>query len=531
MRVVWVLAVLQMAALQPIRAEVFSAMVDMEALLNTEKELVDFLNNYIRQEEVVLRWLRLYLEMYKKQWMEASRDIQKYLHNPVNAFLMIKRLASDWKEIEKLLYSSAQYVSQFMQRKVLLTFPDDQDLTGSVAAVCRLQDTYNLDTSAIARGEIQGSVIASELKSGDCFEIGRQAFIYNDHYHAMLWLQEALDRVEKEKNATVAVVDILEYLAYSTFMNGNLRHALKLTNDILKLAPHHSGANTNRPFYEEAIAKAEAQNRAGTGDVILDDSTSPKKPVEAYPGKELYEMLCRGEKPENSVRHGQLYCRYFTNNRPFYLLQPFMIEEVAKYPYIVLYHDLMFEKEIELIKEISAPKLNRAGVYNNQTGKTEPAYYRISKSAWLRSKDHLVVAKLDRRLEAATNLAMETAEHLQVGNYGIGGHYEPHFDFITASSEEFKELAVGNRIATALFYFNDVDAGGATVFPEAGIAVQPKKGSAVFWYNLLPNGDVDFLTRHAACPVLAGTKWVANKWIHERGQEFRRPCRLKMMDW
>ena len=29
-----------------------------------------------------------------------------------------------------------------------------------------------------------------------------------------------------------------------------------------------------------------------------------------------------------------------------------------------------------------------------------------------------------------------------------------------------------------------------------------------------------------ACPVLLGNKWVANKWIHEGGQEFRRRCEL-----
>ncbi len=57
----------------------------------------------------------------------------------------------------------------------------------------------------------------------------------------------------------------------------------------------------------------------------------------------------------------------------------------------------------------------------------------------------------------------------------------------------------------------------------------------------------DYTTRHAgrflfslliflcihffllACPVLIGNKWVANKWIHERGQEFRRPCSLDPM--
>ena len=28
---------------------------------------------------------------------------------------------------------------------------------------------------------------------------------------------------------------------------------------------------------------------------------------------------------------------------------------------------------------------------------------------------------------------MDTAEELQVVNYGIGGHYEPHFDFARVS--------------------------------------------------------------------------------------------------
>lgn len=66
---------------------------------------------------------------------------------------------------------------------------------------------------------------------------------------------------------------------------------------------------------------------------------------------------------------------------------------------------------------------------NSLTGELQTAQYRISKSAWLKEEEHKHVADVCRRVSDMTNLTMETAEELQVVNYGIGGHYEPHYDF------------------------------------------------------------------------------------------------------
>ncbi|XP_009867690.1 PREDICTED: prolyl 4-hydroxylase subunit alpha-3, partial [Apaloderma vittatum] len=158
--------------------------------------------------------------------------------------------------------------------------------------------------------------------------------------------------------------------------------------------------------------------------------------------------------------------------------------------------------------------------------KQQKAEYRISKSAWLKDTADPVVRALEQRIAAVTGLDLRPpyAEYLQVVNYGLGGHYEPHFDHATSRKSPLYRMKSGNRIATVMIYLSAVEAGGSTAFIYANFSVPVVKNAALFWWNLRRNGDGDGDTLHAGCPVLAGDKWVANKWIHEHGQEFRRPC-------
>ncbi|EFX85916.1 hypothetical protein DAPPUDRAFT_45616 [Daphnia pulex] len=511
--------------------EMFTALADLEGLVLTELELVKQLDTYIQEEENKLKLLRGHMEEYENMYQEASADVSKYLANPVNAYLLVKSLTSDWKKIEGVMSQNfgSAFLKNITQHRSDLRFPSDEDLNGAAVALMRLQDTYKLDTHALAKGELLGKKYSRQLTAGDCWELGRQSYNNGDHYHTVLWMGEALNKWDDESNKTAAREDILDYLSFSTFKQGNVKEALQLTNELLKIVPYHQRAIGNKKHYEDVLRK---EGILLPIEMIL---TKPfntanlklKKPVDNLEERDKYEKLCRGEKLMDPKIEGHLRCRYITNNVPFFFIQPIKMEEALLKPMIVVYHDVMSDDEIETVKKMAKPRFKRATIRNSKTGELEPANYRISKSAWLKSEEHDHILKVTRRVGDITGLDMSTAEDLQVVNYGIGGHYEPHFDYArTETTEAFKELGWGNRIATWLFYMSDVEAGGATVFPPTGAAVWPRKGSAAFWYNLYPNGKGNELTRHAACPVLSGSKWVSNRWIHEHRQEFRRPCGL-----
>eukprot|EP00099_Drosophila_melanogaster_P029123 NP_733371.1 prolyl-4-hydroxylase-alpha EFB [Drosophila melanogaster] len=523
----------------PANGEVYTALAEMEELLETESVLITNLEGYIRVQEDKLNFLKNKMDEYQREHSDASHDITAYVSNPINAYLLTKRLTTDWRQVENLMEHDVgtDFLQNITQYRSLLKFPSDEDLNGAAVALLRLQDTYQLDTSSVARGKLNGIQYSTEMSSDDCFELGRQSYVNHDYYHTVLWMNEAMARMlEEPTNHTQSFTkaDILEYLAFSTYKEGNIESALTMTNELLQLLPHHERANGNKRFYEKEIAQ-QLQLRKMKGDDGTDEMPKSDLPVaKSDPAifdmteRRAYEMLCRGELKPSPSDLRSLRCRYVTNRVPFLRLGPLKLEEVHADPYIVIYHDAMYDSEIDLIKRMARPRFRRATVQNSVTGALETANYRISKSAWLKTQEDRVIETVVQRTADMTGLDMDSAEELQVVNYGIGGHYEPHFDFARKEEQRaFEGLNLGNRIATVLFYMSDVEQGGATVFTSLHTALFPKKGTAAFWMNLHRDGQGDVRTRHAACPVLTGTKWVSNKWIHERGQEFRRPCDLE----
>ena len=472
---------------------------------------------------------------YERDSLQNEDEVVQFISNPVNAYLVAKRFQQERTDFQVLIPNTdfaQDSLSRMESARKLL--PTEEDYEGSINALMRLQDTYGLKPAVFAEGIIPQATNASRLSAADCFEIGRVAYNNKDYYHTVMWMKEAYDRLRIEPKSTQGLdkIAILDYLSYAVYMQGNIKHAMDLTNEILQLDPDHERANKNMKYFVYQMEQRETAKplRGDTGEGFPDEIMKNERNIEDYKRTEefqTYEALCRDENIIDVKDKHKLYCDYAHNNDPRLLIAPLRREVAHLEPWIMIYYDAIHNDEIQFVKESAFPRLNRATIQNSVTGKLEVANYRITKTAWLNNEtDRHYIPRLLNRVSAITQLTLENVEEFQVANYGVGGHYEPHFDFARREEKNAFEKERGNRIATVLFYLTDIPAGGMTVFTQLGVKLKPVKGAAAVWYNLKKNGDGDLTTRHAACPVLVGNKWVMNKWFHERGNELWHPCGL-----
>lgn len=161
----------------------------------------------------------------------------------------------------------------------------------------------------------------------------------------------------------------------------------------------------------------------------------------------IYSQLCQGKLQPAPSKLRELRCRYVTNNEPYLLIGPFKLEEVHKDPKIVLYHDAMYDREIDVLKRMAYPRFKRAQLRNAATGQLETVDHCISKSAWLNKEEHSVVSRIFQRTKDMTGLDVMSAEDLKVLNYGIAGYYLPHFDY-----PDVREISTVRQIGDVTYF-------------------------------------------------------------------------------
>jgi prolyl 4-hydroxylase len=175
---------------------------------------------------------------------------------------------------------------------------------------------------------------------------------------------------------------------------------------------------------------------------------------------------------------------------------------------------------------LAAPLLRRAEVNDIQSGR-RVHHMRTNSDAMIGPGNSDVLLRLvDHRVALAAGLPVANQESTAILRYRPGEAYENHYDFIDPRVPEFAVdiEARGQRVVTALVYLNEDYEGGATSFPQLGIALRGRVGDAIVWRNVMPDGSPEPRSLHAGMPPTQGEKWVLSKWIRSRAQPLAAPA-------
>ena len=198
--------------------------------------------------------------------------------------------------------------------------------------------------------------------------------------------------------------------------------------------------------------------------------------------------------------------------------------------------------------------------------------YRTSNTARLPWLNTSLFRSLDAKVTTLTGIAPERGELYEVARYEPGDLYgfhwdetphrspDPSADVDPGAVEAFARFrAATGRMATVLVYLNTVEEGGATIWAQDGRSpplqmaehradddgglsafrsrcesalaahaagsahteriVAAEEGTALSWRSF--SSSLQFLhnTSHGSCPVVKGTKWVLQKWMHAPAPE------------
>jgi prolyl 4-hydroxylase len=203
--------------------------------------------------------------------------------------------------------------------------------------------------------------------------------------------------------------------------------------------------------------------------------------------------------------------------------KPSKLELIHKDPCVYLVKNILNEKEINYFDQIVTQNQQsfKHSFTENEQNEELLTEHRTSTYIHLTKGQDQTIRSIERKLSNLVGLPTESIEPFQIVSYSDGQFFDVHHDAGTIYEDKTIGIVYPKRILTFFIYLNTLPEGqGCTEFPllndNLGLSVQPIKGNALLFCNLLPNGDIDIRTQHKATPVSKGLrKFGINVWFAE----------------
>ncbi|EDW46518.1 GM14978 [Drosophila sechellia] len=418
-----------------------SSVLGLVKLLKMEQAFMENFSMYANILQEKVDNLNIFLDALKRPNHITHNEREKFVSNPLNAFGLIRRLNQDWPKLQNYTQKPLGLVQLTAMQDIVSAAPESFDMNEKLKAMHRIETTYDLQPKDIAKGLLQSTEFIYKLSFRDCLSLAHHKFEIGEFKRSLLWFREAL---KLNADGSLEIMNILQEIELKGFATAVAKRvSIYLSNQALTNETIDNMVNTQlqdaKQMDLEQLISSELKQW------INDDSTTPPTG---------HNLGCQGLFPKKS----NLVCRYNSSTNAFLQLAPLKMEEVSRDPYIVMFHEVVSDKEIEEMK---------GEITEMENGKESSFSKRIN-----------------QRISDMTGFKLEEFPAIQSANFGVGGYFKPHYDYYT---DRLKEVDVnntlGDRIGSIIFYAGEVSQGGQTVFPDSKVMVEPKKGNALLWFN------------------------------------------------
>lgn len=282
-----------------------------------------------------------------------KEDPSSYVANPLNAFLLIKRLSFD---VVSKINRVIEIANNFNANTADFRLPM-MDFDGAIEGLIRLQFMYDLKPEDLARGVIQDKKYREDLTVNELFALGNGLHKLQMSSNSLSYLNLALKKNQIQTEMSDMV--ILESILKIHNETSDEMLVIETLNKMLEISPERTDLEEIRDDLE--LKQIFDDKKAAPK---LKSTSSESEKIGFYQSSFQtirVKQACNGQLKVDSEKTSNLRCR-FESRTIFTRLAPFKVEEVYLNPYIAIYHDVISEIEIEAFKEKSKAKLDRAKV-------------------------------------------------------------------------------------------------------------------------------------------------------------------------